>query len=440
MVKNTFEKIKEYFINKKCVLLTKKEDYKNAYKQKLNYIAECGHHHKNSFKAFKECKFNVCRKCSLYKRKSISYEQVLKSFNDKKCKLLLTKKEYKNTKQEVKYIASCGHNNTIKIEVFRSKNSGVKCVKCSRLKPHRKDNIIKYKDTNKTETEGIKLLRSQYNFKYLENTFEKCLADLVFRPNDILDNLWLPIQIKTRSKTGKCFNNTHKYKNMILICICLETKNIWIFDGSDMKCKTIVIGEKSKYNDFLVNKKEIYKILCNYYKNKNYCKTKIEFIIPNDVTTKKEYEYYNLKINKLNFLNLKRPDVEHLAYDFIIDNYKIQDKCAYIRKDSKNEVIKCVAKKNIGKGKRAPYEEGDFDYIWINLPDKYKETYFYLIPSTKLIDLEIMKTKKQKGKLSFSLYPEGIEHMKYKSRIKTECLNDYLFEYSKINENTNIFN
>ena len=59
-----------------------------------------------------------------------SYENVVKIFNNYNCKILYSKEEfnkiYKNGNSEVKYIASCGHNNITRVRYFDGKY-GVIC-------------------------------------------------------------------------------------------------------------------------------------------------------------------------------------------------------------------------------------------------------------------------------------------------------------------------
>ena len=61
------------------------------------------------------------------------YENVIEEFNKKGCKLHISKEEFEeiknNSKKQIKlnYIASCGHNNVVFYNVFKSRNTGVIC-------------------------------------------------------------------------------------------------------------------------------------------------------------------------------------------------------------------------------------------------------------------------------------------------------------------------
>ena len=84
------------------------------------------------------------------------------------------------------------------------------------------------------------ILSDKFDFVRL---FDGCKADIAIKPKSLLSNTdeWLGIQIKSTQK--KVRNNTSEayrfdlskdYENFIIICICLEDKNTWIFENSSV--------------------------------------------------------------------------------------------------------------------------------------------------------------------------------------------------------------
>ena len=62
------------------------------------------------------------------------YENMFEKFADKGCKLLTTMEELalmpKNIVQKVKYIALCGHEHNVHVNVFFSRGTGLNCPAC----------------------------------------------------------------------------------------------------------------------------------------------------------------------------------------------------------------------------------------------------------------------------------------------------------------------
>lgn len=141
--KYTIEEVREVFSKENCQLLS--EEYLNN-KQKLRFIAQCGHETTARLNDFILGKSRLCNECTIISRaekKKYSYEEVSKFFKDRKCKLL--SKEYKNQRCRLDYIASCGHAHHITLKNFL-KGCGNVCTMCAkggenspRYKPEKTD-------------------------------------------------------------------------------------------------------------------------------------------------------------------------------------------------------------------------------------------------------------------------------------------------------------
>jgi hypothetical protein len=208
------------------------------------------------------------------------FEEVFNFFKSRNCMLLTDENQYKFLKSlkkipKLKYIASCGHQHEIHYNVFKYRNSGIICPSCKL-----KYNSQKKLGTNSKTDDGQSLNQFNENKsidyfidfiknKYIsKKTFEGCLSDLVIKPINNKNNLWLQIQVKSICKRigTYSFNNNSKYDNCAILCICWEDKKMWLFDGNVMKLSKISIGyKKSKYQINEINDNNIFIILDNFF-------------------------------------------------------------------------------------------------------------------------------------------------------------------------------
>ena len=350
------------------------------------------------------------------------YESIQQKFLDKNCKLLTTYEDY--SKIETKYkkvsiVASCGHElNDVYIHTFFNRNSGNKCKDCV------KENIkkiltIKSYDSNKIEFYACDIIKENLSDFYVEKTGEGCLVDIIIKPKSNANNMYLPIQLKsTVEQSFNCYSfNIMKdqYKNMIIVLVCIKDKKCWIMKNDDIKTKNrINIGNKSKYNKYLVNLTDLNTSLLQLY-NLGLLDTKENFNIPTQIYQKRELDYSKLRESKLDFIKFEKPIIDMMVYDFLIDNKKIQEKVCGIEKDKKMYI--CHLVKNI-KNTKNNYELGDNDFYWINIPDKNS---FYIFPEKILYD----KNKIGQNKRVRLLIPfNNNKHWTYL----------YRFEYNKPNK------
>lgn len=151
----TLEKIKEAFEQRNCILLT--TIYVNT-KQKLDYIAECGHKHSTSLDNFKAGKGSLCKKCRydfIGDGRRFTHEEVTLLFAENGCELV--SQSYQNSTTKVEYIAQCGHHNKLEFVKFKS-GAGRVCNKCSKSIRYEYDYISEYfmnNDCHLLETEYV---------------------------------------------------------------------------------------------------------------------------------------------------------------------------------------------------------------------------------------------------------------------------------------------
>ena len=193
----TFELMSSQFENKKCKLSYTKEEMEECYvnnKQKLKYIASCGHQNEVSWKNFNGLNQGI--NCP-----------------------------------------SCVDKNTgIKLKEFRTGDN---------------KNALQQEYNNINYFKGL----IENHFTIIK-TFDGCKADIAIKKNTEINDLWLGIQVKTTNKKTDREQyyfrlNSGKYDNCIILCICDEDKKMWLIPYEEVDgLKTIGIAKKSKYNKY----------------------------------------------------------------------------------------------------------------------------------------------------------------------------------------------
>ena len=162
--------------------------------------------------------------------------------------------------------------------------------------------------------------------------------------------------------------------------------------------------------------------LIEWYKNGTYNISFESGNTPITASSQQEYEFYKLRKSKINFIEFVDSEYDWMIYDFKIENLKIQEKVAWLTKDSgyKSQITKSGGTKN-GKFTSQPYAQGDNDFYWFNTSDKIT---FYVVPEKVLIKHGYISTKKFDGKIWIFL-------------TNKQWLNDYKFKYGTITEKAN---
>ena len=428
--KITFEKVKETFEKNQCILID--TEYKNNVTP-LNFIASCGHERSISFKRFQLGSGIKCISCAL---ELLNYDKVKDVFMNKGCTILMTeqefKEQYKNNHIKINYIASCGHENKVTYKNFNSLNQGINCPSCVNVNTGIKLKALRSGDKNNSSLEQeyhciqyfTKLLKNDFTIR---KTFDGCKSDIVLKPIDIKEDLWLGIQVKTtHEKTAReqyYFRlNNGKYENCLILCICEEDKSMWMIPYEDVKdFKTIGVAKKSKYNKYQVNNENIKEILYGFYESMQ----KFSFSdlnIPISKNQQQEKLYRELREQKIDFITFTNHELEGKVYDFKIGDYKIQEKVGTIMHDNINSYMFQLTKNNgrvDGKCVSCCYEKGDNDFYWLNC----KNGKFYVFPEDVLLEEGYIGTHATKPKLFLSsTNPNKI------------WSNDYLFDYNNLDK------
>lgn len=372
----------------------------------------------------------------------VSYESIKETFESKGCQLITTKYEMTinkmNSKSKYKIIATCGHLiDNCDYHMFKSKlrDRQKLCKECVNKKlsfTYKKLNENRSeKYTLQIESQSIQLLK-----KYINNSLsiqvspECCTADVAIKDITCKDNKWLPIQVKSTLKVSTdnsyIFALKHSY-NILIIFICIEEEKFWVIPGSSILnsiCLSIGLA-KSKYNKYQVDKLNLSEKLIQYYKLSD-THTIENVQKPITENCQKEQIFRKLRETKLYTIVFEYPGVNQCVYDFKINNYKIQEKTARTRIDCNLIVLLLQKTKNSVGGN--PYELGDNDFYWVNLPDK--ET-FYIIPETDLFNNGFIGCENQNARTDLSFAKRNTWLNSFKFYYNEENINEIINNYLK---------
>ena len=377
----------------------------------------------------------------------VTYETVKKTFEKEGCKLITTEDDMKKynltTTSKYAIVASCGHQiDNCWYHMFKYRNTGKICKECIDKKQSKNNlKINKNIDGNcynlLIENQSIQLIKKYINLD-IKISPECCLADICIKDTSCLENKWLPIQVKATLK-GRydiySFGLHKNYNDMLIIFICIEEEKFWILNGNHIlnQCKLSIGMKKSKYSKYEIDKNNINEVLLEFY---NTISTDTIENIQTPITNcyKKEQLYRKLRENKLIDIKFDYPEVNQCVYDFKINNYKVQEKTAFIRKPRK--YYKTNINRNKNGNKCIPYDSGDNDFYWINLQDNQT---FYIIPENIFIEKQIIssgnildESSSIKGKTDLSFAKKNIWLNEYKYSYNEENINEIISHLFKI--------
>jgi len=379
-----------------------------------------------------------CLKIESFVRKVIiqdmteaKYLEIQALFESKQCKLLSTCDEYNEQQQrfrKVRFIAQCGHENTVFENNFKYKGTGLICKQCSYKNQSRtKKSVL---DKNQYALQGyngmIDVLESVAHKMSYKVTCEGCLADAAIKPKSLQTDKWLKLQFKTtRDATHNIysFNLTNTYTDCIIVLYCIQAKKVWLLDGNMQHLKRINIGvTNSIYNEYLVEWDDLYAKF-NYYYNTMPTTPFEQINIPISINSQIEQQYLR-KRESVYALQYEYPKIPK-PFDFIINGLRVQEKVAsrQILKGRQKLTVSLHRSNGINGANRAyqPYEKGMNDFYWIHIPET---PIFYIIPEAALIDEGYIRIPDvQNGKTSF--YINLLNAQKW--------YNKYQFDYNKTN-------
>jgi hypothetical protein len=368
----------------------------------------------------------------------VNYNRIKLHCNKNNCILLTNFEDFEKKREAVHntsylfvridFIGICGHNSSAIVTNFISRKTGIRCKGC--LKNDIKNKLKNIgKETNIIESNSINIIIDYLRDRYdIIRTKEACRADLVIKlKNDIN---YIPIQIKSTIKLSsnnlysfRCINKN--YSNMLILCICISEKKLWIIPHDDIKhIQTLNISKKSKYNKYLVEDNNLLYEYINKYSYKYLTNNLSELITPLTPLQQREQEYTKKRETFISFLEYKYPDVQNTSTDFRINGKNIQEKVAGHPKNKNENTITFILSSNNGKtsnGIRSfrTYRLGENDYYWIhsNIDNR-----FWIIPEIILYKKNyISNTNETKNRKTVYINQNSV------------WIKDYEYNYDNIN-------
>lgn len=163
-----YEEVKQSFKERGCKLLS--TEYVGA-KEMLNFICVCG---RGAYISLSKLRAGqLCRGCAHERsgeKRRYQINEVRKMFEDGGCELLSA--EYRNNKQKLGYICSCGNKSEIALAKF---NSGQRCSACKKKKiseAHRGSKSHLW-DHSKTAEDRIRDRKYPEYYKWRSDVFER---------------------------------------------------------------------------------------------------------------------------------------------------------------------------------------------------------------------------------------------------------------------------
>lgn len=273
------------------------------------------------------------------------------------------------------------------------------------------------------------LIGGQFNF---EITNRCCHYNHIIKPinksnlfdhqtntNEINNKIWLPIEIKySNSSTNEhyYFAMRKNYKNILIIFVSLEEKNIWIFPPNILEYTTKIKINKKKPNRFeqyYVKQEDIVNTLMDYYeKFKEILVDKNENLMVSIAKTNPhinvEYEHKIKRLKYINFIDFQNPISNFEPYNFIVNGHKVQECVSFISNANHRQTVSIHKKQN---GLSLPFYYTDSDFFWIH---ERNCDNFYVIPSNIMYEKGLLDSESQKGKRTLNLETNQYWLFKYK--------------------------
>lgn len=260
----------------------------------------------------------------------------------------------------------------------------------------------------------------------LERNLDGCKSDIIYSLNGNLDKC-MGIQVKSTAGLTVSKGNDYwkfgginkNYTHLLMYFHSITDGRSWLipynilrqfYSGSELMISTGTSKRKRKsavnWNNYSVSLINLGELIYRYYifslsqQNILELRSCYEFNIPDAESMKVEQNSYRQILPYLEKMGMKikRPDLENMAYDFILGELKVQAKTA-----TKDKTTSLRA--NLHRSLSLPYIITDFGILLIHNPPPYENS-IYFIPMNKLEYHNYIKdTKDQKGKIDIFFYP-----------------------------------
>jgi hypothetical protein len=360
------------------------------------------------------------------------YIKVQKCFEENKCTLLTTFEEFEEARKtvsknyfeyvRVRFIASCTHESSVVFTNFKLRKTGIICKECVKQKS------VAHKDTNGalTEYNAIKILEGILTDYEVIRTKEGCKADLGIKLKSAKsDELWIPVQVKATNELCHgmysfrlCKND---YKNMLIFCVCISEKKIWIIPFNDLNVTTnISISLKSKYNKYIIDNTQISKHITSYL-NRVILLDLDTIMLPISKLQQREQMYIRKREKYLPFLEYIYPEIQGTVVDFICNGLNCQEKVVGFNTNrNRFHVDLCSANGKVkGKLQRRAYRLCENKFYWLH---SSVDDRFWIVPEMILYE---------HGYISKEDETKNRKQLRFKT--DSNWIHEYEYDYKNIN-------
>jgi len=352
-----------------------------------------------------------------------NYTKVIDSFRKANCQLLTSFEEFEERRKtvhnnsyqfvRVDFIGRCLDRSSAVFTNFNLRKTGIICKECII-----KQNKTMQRNDSEIEQMGIKILEEYLTGYEMRRTKEGCRADLAIKTQT--DDFWIPIQIKTTMK--QCYNMysfkqcNKDYRGMLIICICISEKKLWIIPFSNEIKININISLKSKYDKYYVENDKISEAI-EGYRNKVNMTELAAIMKPISTHQQREQEYVQKRETLVSFLKYDYPEIQGQVYDFICNGKKVQEKVLGLYR---KELHCTFAVNNGSKDKKRlfrTYMLGENDYYWFH---SSVDERFWIIPENVLYANGFISNEKTSKKNIVILGNKWDEYMYHYDNIDKE--------------------
>lgn len=293
-------------------------------------------------------------------------------------------------------------------------------------------NINKFTNCQQTEADTNIIIESAVKHKlfYWQTPAATCRSDAGFRLDNFLDdaqNVGIQLKVANMQLSGiYSFNRCNSYPGMIIVCHPKsDNQEKFLIIPNNQILPSFQYTGQQKYAKYLVAMPDVADLLAMMYIAVRDKQTTLEYPngaeidisdlrfftedelnTPTSVKCKKEYENTKRREKLFPSFTYDYPHIQS-TYDVLIDSVQIQDKCAegaiFNPNTFRAKIVKNAGNKD-GKRRKAPYEAGDFDALFVNLPD---DSGIFLIPAKEMVARGILKTNIKAGKQWISCFKPG---------------------------------
>ena len=405
----SFDKIKSFYKEFNCELISKQDEYKNN-TSKLKFKCHCGHESIKTYKCFTKTK--QCKECGdkqRIKSNALSFDVVKTYFTSQKCILLSNETDFENRDSKLKYICECNNESIISYHNFKN---GKRCKECYKIRV----NLNSYDKTKELFNKNKCVLLTEYSNDWDINDKQK------FKCSCNNEDYITPLLLKKQSKTKK------PYLGFCITCKSKKqsdsAKKMWVDHRTTILNGIKNIDQESKMIKLKKTNLERYGVE-NAMQNES-IKDKVK-----ETNLERygfEYGFQNEDIKE----KTKKTNLERYGVEYIVQNKDIKDKINQtilyrygVEYISQNESIK-------DKVKETNLERYGVENAMQNesIKDKVKETNLERYGVEYAMQNESIKDKVKKTNLERYGVENAMQNESIKDKVKETNLERYGVEYA----------